>query len=508
MTSSTPTPTFNEEVLQDFGDIDPAVANDYTQNLAAYNMYDNLVTQSPNGTLIPSLASSWTISPDGTTYTFTLNQGVNFHSGNVLNASDVVFSAQRDIAIGQGVGLYWTSFLNSSGVKALSSSTVQFQLSRPFVPFLSTLSIFYIVDQQTVMKHLVNVSASSPEGDWGASWLSTNEAGSGPYMLENYQPGVSLTLSRFVGYWRGWTANPRPFNTVVYTVVTSDATVLSLAKEGQTEMTSPTRAYSTYQALQSQLGWTFQSEPSLYVFKIAMNTQKSPLNNLLFREAVALAFNYSSLNYFFPGETPATGEIPSAWEGYNPAVPALTQDLSAAKQALASSGVSPTVRTFTITYVSGFIPEQEMAEEFQKDLAQIGITVNIQPQTWLTMTQLATNKTTTPDFTVVATAATYPDPDSLLYPQYDTASQGTWNAFEWFSNATVDNLLNQERATVNPAQRTQILYQIQADIAQQYPDVFLLVEPYYLCYSPHIGGVVYSLGAWTYNGLYTMYYKP
>jgi peptide/nickel transport system substrate-binding protein len=315
-------------------------------------------------------------------------------------------------------------------------------------------------------------------------------------------------MDRFPGYWRGWASNPQPYNKVVYTIITSDATVLSLAKEGQVDMTSPTRTYATYQTLQSQLGWHFQSLPSLFVFKIAMNTQKPPLNNLLFREAVALAFNYSSLNYVFPGEVPATGPIPSAYKDYNPAVKAITQDLVAAKQALASSGVSPSVRSFNIVYVQGFIPEQQMAEEFQKDLAQIGITVNIQPQTWLTMTQLATNKTTTPDFTVVATAAVYPDVDSLLYPQYATSSQGTWNAFEWFSNATVDKLLNEERVTVNQGQRQQLLYQVEADIAQQYPDVFLFIEPFYLCYSPHVGGVVYYLGAWTFNGLYTMYYKP
>ena len=69
-------------------------------------------------------------------------------------------------------------------------------------------------------------------------WLNNHEAGSGPYMLGNYQPGVSLTIDRFSGYWLGWSSNPHPYNTVTYTIVTSDATVLSLAKEGSLDWVS------------------------------------------------------------------------------------------------------------------------------------------------------------------------------------------------------------------------------------------------------------------------------
>ena len=87
------------------------------KTLAMYNMYDNLVTQAPNSTIIPHVASSWTAAFDGKTYTFILSQGIKFHSGNVLNASDVVFSMQRMLAIGEGSASFWVGILNSSGIK-------------------------------------------------------------------------------------------------------------------------------------------------------------------------------------------------------------------------------------------------------------------------------------------------------------------------------------------------------------------------------------------------------
>jgi peptide/nickel transport system substrate-binding protein len=496
------------QVQQDFGNLDPAVGNDYTQDLANYNMYDNLVTQAPNSTIIPNVASSWSSSSDGKTYTFILNQGIKFHNGDVLNASDVVFSMQRMIGIGEGAASDWVGILNSSGVKALNASAVQMQTEAVYAPFVSTLSLFYIVDQQAVMQHLANTSSSNSMGDWGAGWMSNHDAGSGPYMLGNYQPGVSLTIDRFTGYWRGWSNNPHPFNTVTYTIVTSDATVLSLAKESSLDWVGDYLQLSTYQALHTQLGWQFMNYSTATFYMIKMNTQKAPLNNTQFRKAVALAFNYSALSYIFPGGIPLAGPIPQSYKDYNPAVKPLSQNLTAAKAALTSSGVSASSQSLTIVYVQGSIQEQQIAEEFQKDLSQIGLTVNIQPQTFLTVTQIAANVTSTPDFTIIEFIPFYPDADSLLYAPYSSSAHGTWISMEWFTNSSVDNLLSMERTTLAQSQRQQYFYQLQTDITQNYVDVYLDIAPYFVALSPHVGGYTYSLGPSFEYGLYNVYYKP
>ena len=103
-------------------------------------------------------------------------------------------------------------------------------------------------------------------------------------MLGNYQPGVSLTIDRFSGYWLGWSSNPHPYNTVTYTIVTSDATVLSLAKEGSLDWVSDYLQLSTYQSLHTQLGWQFMNYSTATFYMIKMNTQKAPLNRVLYSE--------------------------------------------------------------------------------------------------------------------------------------------------------------------------------------------------------------------------------
>ena len=486
--------TLNVQVSQAFGTLDPAVGNDYTQFLANINMYDNLLTQKPDGSVVPNLANKWSISPDGLTYTFSINSGVKFHNGDALNATDVVFSMQRELAVQQGFAALWLPVLSPSGVTALNATAVQFHLNKVYAPFLGSLSLFFVVDKNLVMQHLANTTSSSPMGDWGVGWLTTNDAGSGPYTLQSWQRDTELTLTQFPGYWKGWANNPSPFKTVNYEVITSDATVLSLAKEGQLDWTSTFLAVPTYQSLQ-QLGWTWHTFPSANIFDFKLNTQSPPLDNIYLRKAISYAFNYSTIPIILPGAVQSRGPVANNYEYHNPSVTQYTYNPTEAKAMLAQSGLNPSSITLTLTYVSGNIPEQQMALEFQKDMLNVlGITVNIQPQTWQTITELAAHPNTTPQISEVYYDPLYPDTDSFLYPMYDSVSNGTWISMEWVHNSTIDSLIAQERATLNTQQRQQIFYQLQTDLANMAPDVFVFNQPYYVALSPHVKGYTFYAG--------------
>jgi len=88
--------------VQVFGNIDPAIGIDYTQNMANINFYDTLLTPTPAASVTGRLAQSYTGSRDARTFTFYLRKGVTFHSGREVTADDVVYSMQRVMAIGQG----------------------------------------------------------------------------------------------------------------------------------------------------------------------------------------------------------------------------------------------------------------------------------------------------------------------------------------------------------------------------------------------------------------------
>jgi peptide/nickel transport system substrate-binding protein len=486
--------TLNVQVAQAFGTLDPATGNDYTQFLANINMYDNLLTQKPDGSVIPLLATKWSVSPDGLTYVFTIASGVKFHNGDPLTSADVVFSMQRELAVQQGFASLWLPVLSSTGVTAPNSTAVQFKLNQVYAPFLGSLSLFFVVDKNLVMQHLANTTSSNPMGDWGVGWLTTNDAGSGPYMLQNWVRDTELTLTQFPGYWRGWANNPSPFKTVNYEVITDDATVLSLAKEGQLDWTSTFLAVPTYQSLQS-MGWTWEKFPSANIFDFKLNTESAPLNNLDLRKAINYAFNYSAIPVILPGAVQSQGPIANGYQYHDAAVTQYTYNPTQAKADLAASGLNPSSITLTLTYVSGNIPEQQMAAEFQKDMQSVlGITVNIQPQTWQTITQLAASPSTTPQISEVYYDPLYPDADSFVYPQYDTVSNGTWISMEWVQNSTINSQIAQERASLNSTQRQQIFNELQVELTNMAPDVFVFNQPYYVALSPHVKGYTFYAG--------------
>lgn len=482
-------------MVQAFGTLDPAVGNDYTQFAANINMYDNLLTQEPNGAVIPNLAYKWTISPDGLTWVFDINNTVKFHNGDPLTATDVVFSMQRELAVDQGFAWLWTPVLSSSGVTALNSTAVQFVLNKPYAPFLGSLSLFFIVDKNLVTQHLVNATSSNPMGDWGVGWLTTNDAGSGPYMLQNWNRDVELSLARFAGYWKGWAHNPDPYQYVNYLVITTDATSLSLAKEGQLQMVCQFEAVPTYQALVG-MGWTWTKTVSANIFGFSMNMQSPPLNNIYLRKAISYAFNYSVIPVILPGAVQSKGPVANLYQYHDPNVFQYSYNPTAAKAEFALSGLTASSTTLTIAYVSGNAVEQEFALEFQKDIQQVlGITVNISPQTWETVTELAAHPNTTPQIMEVYYDPLYPDADTYFYPQYDTASNGTWMSMEWMNNATINNLVSEERSTSNSTLRQQIFYQLQTDIVNMAPTVFVFNQPAYMAYAPTVGGYQF------YNGM-------
>ena len=498
--------TLNAEVAQPFGTLDPAAGNDYTQFAANINMYDNFLTQAPNGTVEPNVATKWTISPNNLVYTFDMESGIHFHSGNVMNASDVVFSMKRELAIGQGFSSLWSPVLSSSGITAMNATAVRFTLSNVYAPFLGSLSLFFIVDQNTVMQHLANVTASNPMGDWGLAWLTSHDAGSGPYMLKSYQPGGSpeLALTRFTGYWKGWASNPSPYNAVNYYYIDSDATVLSLAKAGQLNWAGTFLAVPTYQSLQ-KMGWTWDTFASPNTFSLVMNTQCGcPFGNLDFRKAVSYAFNYSAIPTILPGAVQSQGPVGNNYQYHDPNVFQYTYNPTEAKAMLQASGINPTTTTITLTYVTGNIPEQEIAALFQSNMENVlGIKVNIATQTFQTITQLAASNSTTPQISEIYYDPLYPDTDSYFYPIYSSSASGTWESMSWLNNATINNLIAQERATTNNTLRQQIFYQLQNDIVSLAPEVFVFNQPYYVTFAPTVKGYTFYDGmSFDYNVFY------
>ncbi|MEM6430483.1 MAG: ABC transporter substrate-binding protein, partial [Deinococcota bacterium] len=455
-------------VVQIFGTIDPAKVNDYTEYMAAVNLYDGLVTVGGDGEILPQLAESWEVSEDATQFTFTLKEGALFQDGTPVTADDVVYSVARLLEIDQGPAFLFRDVLTADNVAALDERTVQFTLDDVFSPFLSTVPLIFVVNQELV--------EANNEDDMGQAFLTDNAAGAGPYMLESWERGAQMSISRFEDYHMGW--HDEALDGVRFIVTSDEATIRSLAASGELTMTSQYSANETYDALDRMERFRIESRPTATAFYYKLNTQVPPTDDVHIRRAISCATDYETIReVIFPGD-PLAGPLPEAFgEFVLEGLAAPTFDLDCAREEIAkSSYAGQDSIPITHAYVADAQFEEEIALLFQATMEPLGFDVTLQPEPWNRITEIASDVETTPNMTQVFYGPTYPSPDSMFYVQYHSESAGTWASMEWVMNEDIDALIDAARATGDTAEQISIYQELQQQLVDLQPATFLLVQ--------------------------------
>ena len=447
---------------------DPAKGSDEASSAALANLYDTLVFPTSAGTLQPDLATNWTVSSDGMTYTFTLRQGVTFHNGDKLTAHDVVYSLNRMTTIGQGYSYLFSPYVDHAS--ATDNSTVAFTLKKPFGPFLTALVRLYVVDQKQVAANQGSGNYGS-NGDYGSTWLLTHDAGSGPYSISSANLESQMTFAANTKYWNGTNAN-QP-STVQ--IIGSSSSTQALFTSHQIQITDQWQEYSTVAALAQLKGAKLVSIPTVDEFYLMVNTRQSPTDDIKVREAMSYAFNYTAvINNVFPGSKPSAGPVPSSLPGHDANVPTSHQDLTKAKALIAQSKYAGNLANYPVKYfwVTQVPAEQKMALQFASDMQQIGITVNVVGEPWLTVVADLANLTSSPNVVSITDGASYFEAGSVLQSRYTTAAQGTWEQNEWLNNKTLDQQISNALSVQDQNQRFQAYATIQETIYRMYPTIY------------------------------------
>ena len=157
------------------------------------NVYETLTRYNMPGVepfIVPGLATEWTVSEDGMTWTFNLREGVKFHDGSRLQfrSSQVHGRAQHDL---NQCSAYIYSAVET--IETPDPYTVVFHLSEP-------------APMDAILASVYNAWITSPSAkDKDAAWFNAgNDAGTGPYRMAQFEPGQRMVLERFDDYWRGW----------------------------------------------------------------------------------------------------------------------------------------------------------------------------------------------------------------------------------------------------------------------------------------------------------------
>ena len=362
--------------------LDPHAVFDTEMQFVLYNVYDGLYRYEGNPPqLEPWLAESYTVAPDGLTWDFKLRQGIKFHDGSELTAADVVYSFQRLLALGKAPSGAFKPVLKPENVSALDRYTVRFILSRPYAPFLSAIPIVAIVNPRAITPNVAN-------DDWGSTWLSVNDAGSGAYRIApgSFHQNESLDLARFPDYFKGWSDNPKPIDSVKVRPIAETSTRIFALLKGDIDATDSYLPADQVERIEKSTTARVSRDESMRLLVITINNTKPPLNNIHTRKCLNYAFNYSGFIHTILHDTAVRNPAPipkNLW-GYPEGIKGYDYDMQKAKEecdAARKEGANLT-REFQIHTQSEAEQTNQAAQVFQSDLQQLGIRLKIVPEPW------------------------------------------------------------------------------------------------------------------------------
>jgi peptide/nickel transport system substrate-binding protein len=453
--------------VQIFSTVDPAKISDYTDYMASVNLYDGLANVDHKGNLIPELAEKWEFSADGKEVTFHLRPDAHFQDGTPVQASDVVYSVERLLRIKQGPSNLFADVLKPGSVTALDPKTVKFALSKTFSPFLTTVPAIRVLNAEIVQ-------ANAGDDD-GQTYLATHTAGAGAYKLKSWDRGSQMTIERDPNYYRGW--GEGPIDEVRWLITNNEATVRSLAASGELTMTSQFQAPDTYTALAKMDRFKIVAGDTAVAFYLKLNTKVAPTDDIHIRRAIACATDYETVRKdILPGGE-LTTPLPKVFADFHYDAPSPKFDLDCAKAEIAKSKYADQKPiAVSLIYVAGAKFEEDLALLMQAQLDQIGFKTTVQSEPWNRVTEVATKVETTPNIAEVFFGPTYPSPDSMFFTQYDSKAAGTWASMEWLKNPDIDKQIESARDSSDLSEQANIYKNLQKDLIDLQPDVFLLTQ--------------------------------
>jgi peptide/nickel transport system substrate-binding protein len=238
------------------------------------NVFEGLTRFAADGSILPALAESWTVSDDGLVYTFSLHSGVKFHDGSSMNSEDVKFSLDRARA-DDSTNAQKALFSGIDTVEALDSTTVRVTLSAPNGAFIFNMAWgdAVIVAEETIAD------------------AKTNPVGTGPFVFTNWVQGDSITITKNTDYW----GTPARLNSATFKFI-SDPTAAFAAL-----MAEDVDAFPIYPAPENLPQFKADSRFQVLIGStegetiLSTNNKMPPFDNVKVREAMSHAIDRQAI---------------------------------------------------------------------------------------------------------------------------------------------------------------------------------------------------------------------
>lgn len=414
--------------------LDPAMITDTASDEVARQIFDGLVEYDPNGKVVGSIAKRWSISKDGTVYTFYLHDNVYFHNGRNVTAEDFVYSIKR--IMDPKTASPRASFAEPiKDVVAKDKYTLVITLKKPFAPFLSTLtySCFWVVPKEEVEKL--------------GKDFATKPVGTGAFIFEDWKHDVKIRLKANPKYFRG-----RPYVDAIEWMIIPDENVDFMNFEkGQIDITGiPDPEWDRVSNDPKYKPYILEKE-IVGIYYLGFNVQKKPFDNKYLRQAITRVINKEGIvKVIRRGRAKVAYTIlpPSmpgfSQENYNWAKEKFSYNVEEAKKLLAKAGY-PNGKGLPeiVIYYNTSVAHKRIMEAIQADLQKIGIKAKLQNYDWAVYLDLL-DKGELPVFRL-GWVADYIDPDNFLWVLFNSSNWGPEGNHSFYKNPKVDEYTNKAR---------------------------------------------------------------
>lgn len=412
----------------DVKDWDPSIAFSL-EVMMLVNVYEPLLWYNPPGSkeqFTPALATSWSVSDDGLTWTFKLREGVKFHDGEPFNAAAAKASIERTKEMKKGAWYIWASV---DSIEAPDDHTLVIKTKGP--------QPIDLIASSQYAAYMYSPKAAEKGTDW---FNQGNAAGTGPYKVGQWVKGQQIILDKNDDYWGGWT--DKNFDRVILKPVTENATQVQMLKSGEAQFISlvPSDMVNT---LNDEPNVSSYAIPSWKNSQFLINTQKAPTDNKKFRQALTHLWDYDTVvSDIYAGHADVgRGVVPATLWGHDDSIASPGFDLAKAKQLLQESGVPESEWKVSMAYIGTSEEYKNSALLFQANAQQAGVEVELLPGEWGVIWDRAKNLDTAPNLQSMTWWPTYPTPNDWMIGLFRTEEKALFN-LSHYSNPEYDKVLD------------------------------------------------------------------
>jgi len=450
--------------------LDPAYIVDVSGGGVAAKLYGGLMRFDEEANILPDMASSFEISPDGRTYTFHLRPGIKFSNGRAVTARDFKYSFERVLSPVTKSPRTWLfdriagsdEFMAGkasevSGIKTPDDLTVLIELRKPFGPFLGLLAMpgGYVVPREEVER-------------WGDGF-SDHPSGTGPYTLEKWEHAVRILLKANPAYY-----DDRPkLAGICYRVIPEDLTCVAEFERGYLDAISvPAPEFARYT---KDPKWKDKvlSRTGMNIYYLGMNCSRPPFDNVLVRRAVSMAvdrrrildtvYEKRGVLAYGPAPLPLLPLPPCCLDAYP-----YNYDPQEARKLLAQAGYKDGLSVKI--YIGADQEVLDVVEVVQDYLAHAGIKADIVQLEWSAYKE-AVNKGDA-DLFWLSWQADYPDPENFLYPVFFSGNFGSAGNRARFADAEFDDIILKAQSEPDISKRRALYRTAEHRVVEMAPWVF------------------------------------